>query len=160
MTLNEIKERFENYFQENDWKVRIEERDDKVIINSGVTVKGKCKRCDVRYILSEGDITSVAYMPFGVDEDDENTLMELMKLVTRLNNSMIKFSRIELDLDEGTIRIAYDIDIEGQESISDSVLDYFVVGPSCVLDDFGNDLLDVALGYVSADDAWNAISER
>jgi len=28
MTLNEIKERFENYFQEHDWKVRIEERDD------------------------------------------------------------------------------------------------------------------------------------
>lgn len=158
MTLESLKKRFEDFFEAEEWPVEIESgSDDTFSIDTGITLDGRYKKCDLRFLAEEDVITSIAY--FNVSAEDDECCMELMKFVTMLNFYRMRYHRIELDINDGSLRVTYDIDIEGQETISDEVLTYFVFGPSRVIQSYSSYFLDIAFGNSTAEEAWEELCQ-
>lgn len=157
MTLDELRNKVEAYFDANEWPVTFDdESDTRFSVDTGIRLEGKYKNCDVRYVFEKDWICSLAF--FNIAPEKEEAMSEMMKFVTRLNCSKIRYHRIELDLDDGTLRVCYDVDIKGQESISDEIFENIIYGPGNVIQRYSSYFLDIYLGYSTADDAWGGLN--
>lgn len=111
-------------------------------------LKSKIKKAECNIWFDKWGYTVYAVSPFEADLDD---IEEMMKFLHMANSGMIR-SNFEIDLENGIIRLKTRYDTYWAPQLTDEVMHNSIYGSANVLDDYGNGIIALSMGFSNAEE--------
>ena len=156
----EVQEILEKYLQEDDWHYSKEvDEDDSSIVtyDMGVALDNKVGNVDMRIVVTDGRVDSMAYFPIRTDKD---RVQEVCEFLTRINHEYLVHAVYELDYDKGKIRVIWSHETQGNLVFTEDLAEEMVNLPATRIDDFGDDILEIIFGRISAKEQFAKVKAR
>lgn len=148
---NKIKE----FLTEDDWHYSFNE--DNGLFRFGLSLRGKIKKVNYVVKVKEDSYIVYAISPVGADEEDAKMMSAMTEFLCRANYGL-RNGNFEMDMADGEIRFKSFVDCEGIIPSRDMV-ENSIYCPASMFDRYGNGIVDVIFGGVSAKDAINKCEE-
>lgn len=131
---------------------RIEYRYSDVVpdeINFGLNLESKVSTVKIDMMFANDGYTTIAHLPIKAIADYRDEVMRFITIV----NANLRIGNFDLDLDDGEITFRTYTCYDGMVVLSDAVISRSFEIPARVVDDYGNALIDVMMGYADAQTA-------
>ena len=113
-----------------------------------IGLESKLKKADCRVDFDESGYTVYAFSEFDADLDQVD---EMLKYLHLANYNMIRCN-FEIDLDNGIIRVKSRYDVYYAPNLTDEYIQESLNAPVNVLDEYGNGIVALSLGFSNAED--------
>ncbi len=147
--------KMENFFSDDSWKSY--EYDERYsVFQAGINLPDTCKLKNTNMYAECRENGLFFRFTINIGTDD-NCEREVMEYITRVNNTLV-YGAFQMDVDRNNVEYAMFLPCE--DVPSNDLIDATIITALSTMNRYGNELLAVIFGMMTAKEAFETVQER